>query len=242
MIVWLASYPRSGNTFTRVLLKSYFGIDTYSIYDDPHFERYGVADLVGHRRMRLTLDEMRASGETFIVKTHERNPDDSARIYVVRDGRDAAVSYAHYLCSIERPEGKKEALRRMLGGGCFRTLLNRVAVGDAEYGGWGEHVRSWLFGTQIPRTLVIRFEDLVLEPLGQVERLRNFLQLPMPLTTDEAPKFEELQRAFPEFFRKGVVGSWQKEMPEKIHRRFQKMNGKVLVALGYETDSAAMRN
>ncbi len=34
MIVWLASYPRSGNTFFRVILNSIFDIKTYSIYDD----------------------------------------------------------------------------------------------------------------------------------------------------------------------------------------------------------------
>ena len=30
MIVWLASYPRSGNTLTRTIFKNVFDIDTYS--------------------------------------------------------------------------------------------------------------------------------------------------------------------------------------------------------------------
>lgn len=34
MIVWLASYPRSGNTFLRVLFRHVFGIETYSVYND----------------------------------------------------------------------------------------------------------------------------------------------------------------------------------------------------------------
>ncbi len=35
MLIGLASYPRSGNTFFRVLLNRYFGLQTYSLYDDP---------------------------------------------------------------------------------------------------------------------------------------------------------------------------------------------------------------
>ena len=35
MIIWLASYPKSGNTFLRSLLASYF----YSEYGDFEFEQ-----------------------------------------------------------------------------------------------------------------------------------------------------------------------------------------------------------
>jgi hypothetical protein len=34
MIVWLASYPRSGNTFVRTLLHSAFGLESYSLHCD----------------------------------------------------------------------------------------------------------------------------------------------------------------------------------------------------------------
>ena len=33
MIVWLASYPRSGNTFLRVVLHNVYGVATYVRYD-----------------------------------------------------------------------------------------------------------------------------------------------------------------------------------------------------------------
>jgi hypothetical protein len=50
VIVWLASYPRSGNTFLRVVLHNLYGVPTYSVYedDDPVAERVGPA-LVGYR-------------------------------------------------------------------------------------------------------------------------------------------------------------------------------------------------
>ena len=34
VIVWLASYPRSGNTFLRIVLHRLYGVPTYSVYDD----------------------------------------------------------------------------------------------------------------------------------------------------------------------------------------------------------------
>ncbi len=50
MIVWLASYPRSGNTFLRLVLHRLFGVPTYSVYedDDPVAQRVGP-ELVGYR-------------------------------------------------------------------------------------------------------------------------------------------------------------------------------------------------
>jgi hypothetical protein len=42
MIVWLASFPRSGNTFLRIVLHRHFGIRSAVVYD---FD--GVAERVG---------------------------------------------------------------------------------------------------------------------------------------------------------------------------------------------------
>ena len=43
MVVWLASYPRSGNTFLRIVLHRLYGVPTYSVYDDddPVAQRVG---------------------------------------------------------------------------------------------------------------------------------------------------------------------------------------------------------
>ena len=34
MIVWLASFPRSGNTMLRILLHRFYGRLSYSLYDE----------------------------------------------------------------------------------------------------------------------------------------------------------------------------------------------------------------
>ncbi|HMJ91237.1 MAG TPA: hypothetical protein VK530_15560, partial [Candidatus Acidoferrum sp.] len=89
MIVWLASYPRSGNTFFRIVLHHVYNLKTFSVYNDPELEKIGVAEVVGHETMPASLDELRSSSEVFFVKTHELPADKDPAIYIVRDGRDA---------------------------------------------------------------------------------------------------------------------------------------------------------
>jgi len=36
-MIWLASYPRSGNTLLRVILKHCFGLSSQSVYHDSEF-------------------------------------------------------------------------------------------------------------------------------------------------------------------------------------------------------------
>ena len=101
MIVWLASYPRSGNTFLRIVLHRLYGVPTYSVYDDddPVAQRVGP-DLVGWRPKPGDRTEMIAAPGVHFVKTHKRRKGDgSPAVYLVRDGRDALVSRARLLAA-----------------------------------------------------------------------------------------------------------------------------------------------
>src|SRR5262245_5929563 len=104
MITWLASYPRSGNSFFRIVLKHLYAIPTYEAYNldlaNPIFA--GLAEIVGHKPNPATLEEMAQSGQHYIVKTHELPRDDYPAIYLVRDGRDAIVSHANYALRTEQ--------------------------------------------------------------------------------------------------------------------------------------------
>ena len=93
MIVWLASYPRSGNTLARQMLKQVFCHESYSQYND----RKGigscpdVASNVGHRSNEKPWPEFLAAAKAapglHIIETHHPPQDDEPAIYVVRDGR-----------------------------------------------------------------------------------------------------------------------------------------------------------
>ncbi len=82
--LWLASYPRSGNTLLRMILNKVFGLQTASIYAGEIRTWQvagGLAEMVGHYE---NVDQNRAAyGAAFlplkafkIVKTHEAPLDD----------------------------------------------------------------------------------------------------------------------------------------------------------------------
>jgi hypothetical protein len=75
MIVWLTSFPRSGNTFLRIVLHRHFGIRSAVVYDfDGVAERVG-RELVGFEDRPASYDEMRGSDELHFIKTHRQRDD-----------------------------------------------------------------------------------------------------------------------------------------------------------------------
>jgi len=104
-VTWLASYPRSGNTLLRVILKHCFGQASQSIYSDAEFSDPTVCAMVGHEPVghdpNAFIQQARQDGRSLYVKTHglpatDRHP----AITVVRDGRSGVVSHAHFLREI----------------------------------------------------------------------------------------------------------------------------------------------
>jgi hypothetical protein len=109
-MIWLASFPRSGNTFFRNVMFELYGLESYDYYP-------------------LRGVKVRKDYTSFpIVKTHllpwQIQPQDSniPAIYLVRDGRDAIVSMAHQRKDIIAP------------GSDFQENLKMAIV--AEYGGY----------------------------------------------------------------------------------------------------------
>lgn len=129
MLVWLASYPRSGNSYVRMFLKDVFGLGSWSIYDE------------GGERAFDQLNKARRSDDLYIVKTHERPLTDDPAIYVVRDGRASIISYFHYLNEVENQP----------------IPLEQVIDGNVWPGSWSEHFLTW--DPEYRRnTLLLRYE------------------------------------------------------------------------------------
>jgi len=203
MIIWLASYPRSGNTFLRVVLKSVFGLETYSIYDDKSDIAKDAAtqEIVGHKMLPadFDLESARNSEQLYIIKTHEhsQNPDDKV-IYLIRDGRESAVSYLNYIRSFHNQDCKVED----------------VLYGNVPFGTWAEHIRSWKPGNT-ENSLLLKFEEFTSSPQSFLEQLSNFLNAAEQ--GQEIPAFEDLHRVNPEFFRQGRYDSWKEDLgPDEL--------------------------
>jgi hypothetical protein len=129
VIIWLASYPRSGNTFLRLVLNRMYGARSSVIYDfDGVADRLG-SDFVGFERRRNAIADLRAAATVHFVKTHRRRDadvDDRDRaICLVRDGRDALVSWARQAAETAGRDYPTE-LRRMITTGILTVLAMRV--------------------------------------------------------------------------------------------------------------------
>jgi hypothetical protein len=217
--VWIASYPRSGNTFLRILLEKIFGLLSYSLYriegdthPDPSADALEESPyLPPNWRKRISNDP---SAALTLIKTHDPPEDDHPAIYLIRDGRPSIHSYFHYT--------QKYAFEKV--------PLTDVIAGACQFGGWSDHYLNWKPRTR-PNTLLLRYEDLVANPTESIPKLAEFLKAtPVGGTL---PTFEELQRKQPTFFRRGQNTDFAADWTPGQLALFNELHGPVMRELGY---------
>jgi hypothetical protein len=217
-VTWLASYPRSGNTLLRLILKQCFDLTSQSLYLDQDFTDPAIRELVGHedvgRNPRRFVHLARRAGRSLFVKTHEPPAADRhPAIYVVRDGRSAVVSHAHYL---------RDNLHHDI------TLAD-VIEGKAGLS-WSQHVRAWTLPLRA-NTLVVRYEDLAVGNRDTLNAISAFIG--HPLLRGFGLSFEKLHELHPVFFRRGSDAGNIAEMNAASVRLFEQHHGDMLRATGY---------
>jgi Sulfotransferase domain len=225
MIVWVASYPRSGNNLcSRQTLRSVFGATTGAVENPqmltPRLELDPEADPV---------EAMREHDETIFLKTHriaDANAPDPA-IYLVRDGRDSLVSHAHFIRS-QRDRSSKSSRS------FEETLAALIQRKDHPYGSWSANVRAWTH-RKAP-TQVIRFEELAEDSVEVVRKAVDALGVPLPEPSGEPPSFQELHEEDPELYRRGKSGVWKSEFPPDLQSLFWRLHGAEMEALGYSRE------
>lgn len=190
--VWLASYPKSGNTWFRaVYTAARLGgdLDINDLAGGPIASARGVLDRhLGLPTGDLTADEIDALRP---LVDDQLRPDEGVRVrkvhdsltptatgappmsttvasalYLVRDPRDVAVSWSHHMdCSLE------VAVAR-LGDPAMALSPERSGIGPQvrqHLGSWSDHVSSWVdqAGTTSPIPVaVVRYEDLMADPVA----------------------------------------------------------------------------
>lgn len=231
--LWIASFPRSGNTFFRNVLHRVYGIASEEFFN-PADE--------GNQEIASDFSSFRAI-KTHLLPHQLPSPysleDGHVAVYLIRDGRDVLTSAAHHRKSWAAPYSDFDV----------NLCEAIVAPGDSFFGGgWSQHVAKWTQAAQV----IIRFEDLIEDPVGEIERLRLFFDMPEP-RMDQVPTFEQLRsgdadygnyeissnqnlspREFAEQnFRRGKVGSWRDEMPSEYHELFWILHGETMDEWGY---------
>jgi len=208
MIIWLASYPGSGNTYFRIILNTVFGIKTPTVYGTNDHPAHVIGhDIVGFVSNVKSLEEMANGKELVIVKTHNQELDGFPGIYIHRDGRDALVSYAH----------KKEFDDSMVYEEALQSSI-QLPVKN-RHGSWGANACHWL-NRDSKNTCYVGYKSLIENPVPTVTAALKYVGFPLPKPLSEAPKFDHLQSINNHFFRRGIVGSYKKEMPTALENLF----------------------
>lgn len=199
MIVWLASYPRTGSKLIRGFLHQFFDLPMFSEYPRislKHKKRAAASDnsrpepralpFIGTANYNGTFQDFylhaRRSEQGFLVKTHHPPFDDSPAIVMTREGRAALVSYHHFLREIEDED----------------VSLPEVIRGEVGIGTWSSMLDEWN-PQERPGTLFLRFEDVISDPDLVTEMIASFLQL-KPIKKWEN-RFSEMHQANPLHYR-----------------------------------------
>ena len=200
-IYWLASYPKSGNTWFRTFLANLMsGSDTPVDINDLHHtiasSRGWLDEVLGFDTAELHPDEvdrlrphvyrwsLRAAEpsyhkihDAYLMVGGEPLPSREATLgalYIIRNPLDVAPSYAHHRnSSIDSAIDAMCDPAHALSRGT-RGLPHQVRQ---RLGTWSEHVISWVDAPGLPCT-VIRYEDMIDDPVPTFTRAAQFLRVP----------------------------------------------------------------
>jgi hypothetical protein len=218
-IVWLASYPKSGNTWLRAFLHNYITQPAtphsinrlhelsasecnavfYRKYDPRPASQYSTRDV---QRMRPAVQEdlTRLHDDLVFIKTHNARLNfhdvplctpavTAGAIYIVRDPRDVAISYSAYTGL-----GIDAVIGLM---GEKNAAIQSTDTQVFEFlSSWSNHVTSWMGQA---KKILVRYEDLLAEPETAFGKVVRFLG-------DEHPSQERLRRAI-EFSSFGALST-----------------------------------
>ena len=198
-IVWLASYPKSGNTWVRAFLANLIANRQapVSLAELPNYGRLEAdpelySQVAGRSSIELDFDQLfalrprvhaaiaAAALKTVFVKTHSMagvhdgvpllTPQFSAgAICVVRNPLDVAISMAHHFAI-----GLDEAIDYL--GDERAATENNILFVTEFLSSWSQHVRSWA-DMESSRIIVLRYEDLLDKPMKGFGKVARFVGL-----------------------------------------------------------------
>jgi hypothetical protein len=239
--IYLVSYPKSGNTWMRYLL-------TYAIWPEvAEIDLVEMASYIpsfGHQKDRDAMLDLNLPCNQLrhrIIKEHARY-DASAQhyvkraIYLVRDGRDAIVSYWHFCNQRDNTSIP------------FSEFIELSAKPEHSYGPWREHVLGWV-NAPLETKLILRYEDMLTDTFSCLRRALTFAEIDVSdsviekavnrASFDSMKKLENTKGfnvdhlVNVEFVRQGKSGKWGDTFKPGDLVRFNKFHGGSLKEVGY---------
>ena len=237
---YLIAYPKSGNTWVRVLLANLLNTN-------PELEIafHNLGDFIPDSHNRTQRKFIISEKSDFrklpvqVVKSHDTYKayfKDKKVIYLLRNGSNVIPSFFHYInARIEQPV-------------TFEEILSGKA--SHSFGSWYAHVSSWLRSK--PKSLLfIQYEKLREQPKEELRRISNFLNLPLDeVRIEEAirrSEFKEMKRLEVKygyfndnrtaegkktpFVRKGTLKRDDSEIPSQLLSTVREQEERVLKEL-----------
>lgn len=249
--IFLVSYPRSGNTWTRFLLGNL-------IYQNEPVTFLNIESRIPE--IYFNRDRaLRRLPRPRILKSHECfQPDYRRVIYIVRDPRDVAVSYYHHNVKARNiPDDYP------MDSFVPRFMANEF---DTKFGSWHDNVLSWtLLRSNDPDFLMLRYEDMKEEPareltkvvsflercsFGEVDSTREALERAIELSSPERMRGLEKHeasrwvltkhtRSDKPFVRSARSGAWRSHLGPESVAAIESAWGDLMQTLGYPLASVA---
>ena len=210
MIIWLASYPKSGNTWVRAFLASILyseeGINDFSklhkIQQFPRREQFEdlIDDFQNPKKIlenwKNAQDKINLSNEIKLLKTHHvlckidnfeftDNSNSLGAIYIVRDPRTVLLSIKHHFGMKDFDEARNFITNENVWLGINKSdkYKNRANKVPTLISSWRVNYLSWK--NKIQNYLIVKYEDLLENPQKEFFKITKFMEKLMDC------KFEE---------------------------------------------------
>ena len=252
--VLLVTYPGSGTTWLANVLSElqlpYVDGYTEKLLDKGS-QATEIFEPLSRQRTPALGPSKLGSESSFpgrIIKTHywptyfESSPINRI-ILLVRDGRDAVLSYYHWRLSFSE-EGET---------GSFQEFLRRPGFnGVTPLHDWAQTIDLWQNAPFVRQICLLRLEVCKAEPLTEIERLLRFLEVER--TADQICEaadrstFEKMREAEERavdknpalgsgyIMRKGTAGQWRDTFSQADLELLEGKPSQVLVSLGYSNN------
>lgn len=210
--VFIVSYPKSGNTWTRFLIANMLYGEGASF---SNMEKLVPSIYANSDKRLLALPSPR------FIKSHESfDPRYQKVILIVRDPRDVAVSYFHYLKKFRLVSDDMD----------IKHFVVPFIKGEFDnFGSWGENLGSWLGARGGDESLLIlRYEDMLADARGALVTIATFIgiaadegKIDMAVKNSSFESMRELEqtqkpwravrheRQDIPFIRSGQAGGWK---------------------------------
>jgi|SRR5579872_618877 len=236
--VFLVSFPKSGNTWTRFLIANLVHPEIQATFANIHEL---VPDPDG--TSKKIFDRM---PRPRIIKSHECfDPTYPRVIYIVRDPRDVVLSQYHY------------HRKRLKFGDEYpiEQFVNRFLRGETcPHGSWGENVSTWLMTRRKdPRFLLLRYEDMISDTPRELAKISEFLgihpapqQIQQAVERSSADRMRALEKtqghsfsltnSRPDlpFVRVAKSGDWRSSLSDALTGKIEAAWAPLMHSLGYD--------